>query len=131
MGNKREEYLVDIQKTATFLKVFRVKASSYEEAIELALKLAETADFNDPDEEQFDPTYKDLHTCKASSIEFSISEIKTMWEEFEDVPVDEDERIETKFYEWPVGTPKMEIWHWFDSMSPTGLAKDFFGLGGE
>ena len=125
MGNKREEYLVDIQKTATFQKVFRVEATSLEEASELALELAKTADFNDPDEEQFEPSFKELNiSCIGSNL-------KTMWEEFEDVPVDEDERIETKFYEWPVGTPKMEIWHWFDSMSPTGLAKDFFGLGGE
>lgn len=46
-----------------------------------------------------------------------------LWEEFGNIPIDgsEEERTELGFCGWPTGTPRMEIWHWFDAQFPQGL----------
>ena len=50
--------------------------------------------------------------------------IKTLWEKFENVPIDDDECIDENFHIWEKGTDKFHIWHWFDERCPNGLAKD-------
>jgi hypothetical protein len=54
-------------------------------------------------------------------------ELGKLWEEFSDVPVDNDDGIERDFHGFPVGTDRMEIWKWFDEQCPNGLAKDLLG----
>lgn len=45
-----------------------------------------------------------------------------MWEEFEDVPMDpQTECIEIQFQQFPVGTHREEIWHWFDNVYSKGV----------
>jgi len=58
----------------------------------------------------------------------SLEELKKLWNEFEDVPIDEDEYIDEDFYIWGKGTDRYHIWHWFDDRLPNGLAKDLMGL---
>ena len=45
-----------------------------------------------------------------------------LWQQFGDTPVNPDtDEIETEFLHFEVGTPKMEVWHWFDQQFPNGL----------
>ncbi|MDR1459501.1 MAG: hypothetical protein LBI60_04740 [Bacteroidales bacterium] len=54
----------------------------------------------------------------------SFDRLKEMWMEFGDIPIDDDECIESDFYHWPVGTDRYEIWHWFDDRCPNNLHDD-------
>lgn len=58
----------------------------------------------------------------------TLEELENLWDEFADVPIDEDECIDEDFYIWGKGTDKYHIWHWFDDKCPNGLAKDLMGL---
>jgi hypothetical protein len=51
------------------------------------------------------------------------AELKKMWEEFADIPINSDDEIELDFHWWEVGTYRFEIWHWFDEKLPNGIAK--------
>jgi hypothetical protein len=55
----------------------------------------------------------------------TITELKKMWEEFEDIPTNSDDEIEVNFNCWEKGTYRFDIWHWFDEKLPNGLAVDF------
>lgn len=55
--------------------------------------------------------------------------LSALWEEFANVPVDEDsDNIEDSFYIWKIGTGKLDIWHWFDDNHSLGLAVGLMGL---
>jgi hypothetical protein len=53
----------------------------------------------------------------------NIKELKKLWKELEEIPVDSDDRIERDFYLWEKGTDKFDIWHWFDEELPQGIAE--------
>ena len=55
----------------------------------------------------------------------TLVELKKMWEEFADTPINFDDEIEVDFYLWEKGTYRFNIWHWFDEKLPNGLAIDF------
>lgn len=45
-----------------------------------------------------------------------------MWDEFGDVPMDpETERMEYQWMDFPAGTHREEIWHWFDERHSKGV----------
>ncbi len=44
----------------------------------------------------------------------NINEAKKLWSDFADIPIDENEDIEIKFLDFPIGTNRFEIWHWFE-----------------
>jgi hypothetical protein len=54
---------------------------------------------------------------------FSEVLLEIIWEEFGDVPINNDDEIELDFYFWKKGTYRFEIWHWFDEKLPTGVAE--------
>ena len=58
----------------------------------------------------------------------TLEELENLWDEFGDIPIDEDECIDEDFYIWEKGTDRYHIWHWFDDKCPNGLAKDLMGL---
>ena len=58
----------------------------------------------------------------------SFGELKKLWSDFEDVPIDKDECIDENFHIWCKGTDRYEIWHWFDDRLPHGLAVDLMGI---
>lgn len=58
------------------------------------------------------PTISAEHKDKA---------LEYLWDELTDVPVNEDEELETRFYIFPAGTEKEEIWHWFDKRHSKGV----------
>jgi len=56
-----------------------------------------------------------------------MDKIAEMWKEFGNIPVDSNENIDEPFHNWPRGTDKYEIWHWFDENSSKGLHYLMFG----
>jgi len=43
-----------------------------------------------------------------------MSDFDLKWEEFSNIPIDENERTEEVFLHFPIGTDKNDIWHWFE-----------------
>ncbi len=48
--------------------------------------------------------------------------IEELWKKFSDVPVNNNDEIDTDFYIWEKGMDKMFIWQWFDQNYTKGLA---------
>ena len=49
--------------------------------------------------------------------------LEQAWERFADVPMDpETEKMEEGFLFFPAGTPREDIWHWFDERHSRGIA---------
>lgn len=58
-------------------------------------------------------------------------ELEELWGEFTDVPVDPDtERIEDDFLCFPRGTPKEDVWRWFDERYSKGVYHLIYGFDG-
>ncbi len=57
-----------------------------------------------------------------------LEKLRKLWNEFEDVPINQDECIDEPFHIWDKGTDRYEIWHWFDDRLPNGIAIDLMGL---
>ena len=50
-----------------------------------------------------------------------------IWEEFGDIPVNENGTIiEQDFYNWSKGAEKENIWHWFDDKLKEGIGNRYF-----
>lgn len=49
------------------------------------------------------------------------AEIEKLWDELEDVPIDEDEYLDIDWKVWSKGTHREEIWHWFDENHSKGV----------
>ena len=53
---------------------------------------------------------------------FNDDQLEELWAVFEDIPMDpETEKIEDDFLNFPVGTHREEIWHWFDERYSKGV----------
>ena len=48
-------------------------------------------------------------------------QLRALWNEFADTPIDNDDRIDREFLHFPKGTYRFEIWHWFDIKYSTGI----------
>ena len=58
------------------------------------------------------------------------AQLEAMWHNFADVPMDPDtEKMEEAFMDWPAGTDKEDIWHWFDARHSKGIAFLLYGDG--
>lgn len=54
--------------------------------------------------------------------------LENMWNEFADVPMNPDtECMEEPFLDFPVGTHRKDIWHWFDERHSKGVAYLLYG----
>ncbi len=51
-----------------------------------------------------------------------------LWDELGDIPVDENDELETPFLHFEVGTDKFDIWHWFEEEFDLSVAKDLMHL---
>lgn len=58
---------------------------------------------------------------KSPTIPFNDSELERLWELFGDVPINNDDEIEEDFIDFPAGTYRFEIWHWFDELYSKGV----------
>lgn len=50
--------------------------------------------------------------------------LKELWDEFSEVPVNNNDEIEEAFLSFPAGTSKFDVWHWFDERCPKNLHDD-------
>jgi len=55
-------------------------------------------------------------------------EVKKMWQELGDIPVDKDDNIDTEWKHFPIGTSKFDIWHWLEDTYDISVAKDLMKL---
>ncbi len=58
--------------------------------------------------------YPDVLTKAEEKAELTGLDYKTLWEELGDVPVDENENIDVDWRQFPKGTFREDIWHWFE-----------------
>lgn len=55
--------------------------------------------------------------------------LEDLWTKLEDVPMDpETECIEEDFVNWPAGTHREDIWHWFDERHSKGVSYLLYGV---
>lgn len=58
------------------------------------------------------------------------TKLEELWTQFEDVPMDPDtECMEEPFLDFPAGTPREDIWHWFIERHSKGVAYLLYGDG--
>lgn len=49
--------------------------------------------------------------------------LEKLWDDFADVPMNpETECMESDFLDFPAGTHREDIWHWFDEQYSKGVA---------
>ena len=60
-------------------------------------------------------------------VKMTPEKLNEWWDEFSEMPVDNDDRIERAFHIFEKGTDRMEIWKWFDEQCPNGLVNDLLG----
>ena len=69
---------------------------------------------------------KDYH--EINTLEAQDKALEALWAEFSDVPMDlETECMEEQFLDFPAGTPREDIWHWFDRRHSKGIAYLLYG----
>lgn len=52
----------------------------------------------------------------------------TLWQEFADIPVDENDQLDTSFLHFEKGEDKESVWLWFESEFGLSVAEDLMGL---
>lgn len=62
--------------------------------------------------------------CKNCKEYTYLLTLKELWNEFSEVPVNNNDEIEEDFLSFPVGTSKFDVWHWFDERCPRNLHDD-------
>ena len=56
-------------------------------------------------------------------------EVERLWDKFADVPMNPDtECMEAEFLDFPAGTPREDLWHWFDERHSKGVAHLLYGF---
>jgi hypothetical protein len=46
-----------------------------------------------------------------------LGELYALWDRLGDTPTNDDDEIDAQFIHFPKGTPREEIWHWFESQN--------------
>lgn len=62
--------------------------------------------------------------CDDCEEHTGILTLKELWGLFAEVPVNNEDEIEEPFLNFDVGTPKQDVWHWFDERCPNNLHDD-------
>lgn len=71
-----------------------------------------------------------VEAVKFMSLKQRDVELEKLWDEFADVPMNPDtEKMEGAFLHFPAGTPREDIWHWFDERYSKGIAALLYGRG--
>lgn len=52
-----------------------------------------------------------------------LEELKELWNQLGNIPINENEEIDEDFHIWKKGTDKFYIWDWFDEVLPNGLMR--------
>lgn len=65
---------------------------------------------------------RNAFTRKYPPIAERDKELEQLWRDLEDVPMcPETETIEREFLDFGTGTPREDIWHWFDERHSKGV----------
>lgn len=71
-----------------------------------------------------------VEAVKFMSLKQRDVELEALWDEFTDVPMNPNtEKMEGAFLHFPAGTPREDIWHWFDERYSKGIAALLYGRG--
>lgn len=62
--------------------------------------------------------------CSICEEHVELCTLSELWEMFGDIPVNNDDEIEENFLNFPAGTPKFDVWHWFDERCLNNLHDD-------
>ena len=62
--------------------------------------------------------YDCRHKCRYNATDRDVEEL---WNELEDIPIDEDECLDVDWQGWSKGAHREEIWHWFDKHYSKGV----------
>ena len=65
--------------------------------------------------------------CDNCEAEVDLVNINTLWDDFSNIPINNDDEIEERFLMFEPGTSRFDVWHWFDERCPNGLAVDLMG----
>ena len=47
----------------------------------------------------------------------TLQELYQLWDRLGNVPVSKNDKIEVKFLDFEKGTPRQDVWHWFESQN--------------
>lgn len=73
-----------------------------------------------------------VETVKFMPLKQRDAELEKLWDEFSDVPMNPDtEKMEDAFLHFPAGTPREDIWHWFDERYSKGISALLYGHGAD
>lgn len=61
-----------------------------------------------------DNMFNFIHKTGSFDMELKEFDWKILWDKLGNVPIDENDCIETDFECFDAGTEKIEIWHWFE-----------------
>ncbi|MGM9779769.1 MAG: hypothetical protein ACI3ZD_15770 [Prevotella sp.] len=62
--------------------------------------------------------------CKNCTEHVRLLTLEELWDQFSEVPVNNDDEIEEDFLFFSAGTSKFDVWHWFDERCPNNLHDD-------
>lgn len=66
--------------------------------------------------------------CKMKTLRERDEELERLWNDFSDIPMNPDtEKIEEPFMDFPAGTDREDIWHWFDERHSKGVVYLLYG----
>ena len=58
--------------------------------------------------------------------QLSPEQLLNLWHDFSDIPINDLDEIETPFLNYPAGTCRFDVWHWFDECWPGGVHELLF-----
>ena len=58
---------------------------------------------------------------KQNTHKWTQKDLRQIWELFGDIPINDADEILEPFMDWPVGTNRFDIWHWFDERYTGGV----------
>lgn len=57
-------------------------------------------------------------------MKFTMADLYALWDTLADIAIDAAECIEQHFHKFTVGTPRADIWHWFEAQDPLFVVGD-------
>lgn len=71
-----------------------------------------------------DFTEKEDNWCKTCEEHVELLTLSQLWEKLGEIPIDNDDNLEEDFMQFPAGTYRFDVWHWFDERCPRNLHDD-------
>lgn len=71
-----------------------------------------------------DSSEEEDNWCITCEEHVELLTLPELWRNFGDIAVNENDEIENDFMQFPAGTSKFDVWHWFDERCPNNLHDD-------